>query len=40
MAQSPAAANSVIRKLTRNRGIYPNEDSAPQLIYMAIREAS
>ena len=32
--------NSVIRKFTRNRKIYPNEDSALKLIYMAIREAS
>jgi transposase-like protein len=30
----------VIRKFTRNRKIYPNEDSALKLIYMAIREAS
>jgi putative transposase len=32
--------NSVIRKFTRNRKIYPNEDSALKLIYMAVREAS
>jgi len=32
--------NSVIRKFTRNRKIYPNEDSALKLIYMAIREAA
>lgn len=32
--------NSVIRKFTRNRKIYPNEASALKLIYMAIREAS
>lgn len=32
--------NSVIRKFTSNRKIYPNEDSALKLIYMAIREAS
>ncbi len=32
--------NSVIRKFTRNRKIYPNADSALKLIYMAIREAS
>ena len=32
--------NSVIRKFTRNRKIYPNEDSALKMIYMAIREAS
>ena len=34
------SVNSVIRKFTRNRKIYPNEDSAIKLIYMAIREAS
>jgi len=28
------------RKFTRNRKIYPNEESALKLIYMAIREAS
>jgi putative transposase len=32
--------NSVIRKFTRNRKIYPNEESAPKLVFMAIREAS
>lgn len=32
--------NSVIRKFTRNRKIYPNEESALKLIYMAISEAS
>jgi len=32
--------NSVIRKFTRNRKIYPNEESALKLIYMAIGEAS
>lgn len=32
--------NSVIRKFTKNRKIYPNQDSALKLIYMAIREAS
>jgi putative transposase len=32
--------NSVIRKFTRNRKIYPNEDSAIKLIFMAINEAS
>jgi transposase-like protein len=30
----------VIRKLTRNRKIYPNEDSALKIVYLAIREAS
>jgi transposase-like protein len=34
------SVNSVIRKFTRNRKIYPNEDSALKLIFMAIREAS
>jgi transposase-like protein len=32
--------NSVIRKFTRNRKIYPNEESALKLVYMAINEAS
>ena len=34
------SVNSVIRKYTRNRKIYPNEESALKLIYMAIHEAS
>jgi transposase-like protein len=34
------SVNSVIRKFTRNRKIYPNEESALKLIYMAINEAS
>lgn len=34
------SVNSVIRKFTRNRKIYPNEDSALKIIYVAIREAS
>lgn len=34
------SVNSVIRKLTRNRKSYPNEDSAFKIIYMAINEAS
>lgn len=34
------SVNSAIRKFTRNRKIYPNEDSALKLIYMAIHEAS
>lgn len=29
-----------IRNFTRNRKIYPNQESALKLIYMAIREAS
>jgi transposase-like protein len=34
------SVNSVIRKFTRNRKIYPNEQSALKVVYMAIREAS
>ena len=34
------SVNSVIRKFTRNRKLYPNEESAIKLIYMAIHEAS
>lgn len=34
------SVNSVIRKFTRNRKIYPSEDSALKIVYMAIREAS
>lgn len=34
------SVNSVIRKYTRNRKIYPNEQSALKLVYMAISEAS
>jgi len=34
------SVNSVIRKFTRNRKIYPNEKSALKLVYMAINEAS
>jgi transposase-like protein len=34
------SVNSVIRKFTRNRKIYPNEESALKLIYMAIHEAA
>jgi transposase-like protein len=34
------SVNSVIRKFTKNRKIYPNEESALKLIYMAIHEAS
>ena len=32
--------NSVIRKFTRNRKIYPNEESALKIVYLAIHEAS
>ena len=34
------SVNSAIRKFTRNRKLYPNEESALKLVYMAIREAS
>jgi transposase-like protein len=34
------SVNSVIRKFTRNRKIYPSEESALKLVYMAIQEAS
>jgi len=34
------SVNSVIRKFTKNRKIYPDEQSALKLIYMAIHEAS
>ena len=34
------SVNSVIRKFTRNRKIYPNQESALKIIYMAIHEAS
>jgi putative transposase len=34
------SVNSVIRKFTRNRKLYPSEESALKNVYMAIREAS
>jgi transposase-like protein len=34
------SVNSVIRKFTRNRKIYPSEESALKTVYMAIHEAS
>jgi putative transposase len=34
------SVNSVIRKFTRNRKLYPNEESALKLVYLAISEAS
>ncbi len=34
------SVNSAIRKFTRHRKIYPNEDSAVKLVFMAIREAA
>jgi transposase-like protein len=39
-ANAIESVNSVIRKFTRNRKIYPNEESALKIIYMAIHEAS
>ena len=38
--QRDQSVNSVIRKFTRNRKIYPNEESALKITFMAIREAS
>lgn len=32
--------NSVIRKATKNRKLFPNDDSAKKVVYLAIREAS
>lgn len=37
---SPTHSAHVIRKLTRNRKIYPNEESALKLVFMAICEAA
>jgi transposase-like protein len=34
------SVNSVIRKFTRNRKNYPNEESALKIVYMAVHEAS
>ena len=34
------SVNSVIRKFTRNRKIYPHQESALKIVYMAIHEAS
>jgi putative transposase len=34
------SVNSVIRKFTRNRKIYPSDQSALKLVFMAIREAA
>ena len=34
------SVNSVIRKFTRNRKIYPSPESAIKGVYMAIREAA
>lgn len=34
------SVNSVIRKFTRNRKIYPNEEPALKIVYMAIHEAA
>jgi transposase-like protein len=32
--------NMVMRKLTRNRRIFPNDDSASKSLFLAIRQAS
>jgi len=32
--------NSVIRKSTNNRKLFPNDDSAKKVVYLAIQEAS
>ena len=32
--------NSVIRKSTKNRKLFPNDDSAKKVVYLAIQEAS
>lgn len=32
--------NSVVRKATRNRKVFPNDDSAKKVVYLAIQEAS
>ncbi len=32
--------NSVVRKVTRNRKVFPNDDSAKKIVYLAIQEAS
>ncbi|RBJ45761.1 transposase, partial [Xanthomonas oryzae] len=32
--------NMVMRKLTRNRRIFPNDDSALKSLFLAVREAS
>jgi len=32
--------NSVIRKSTKNRKLFPNDDSARKVVYLAIQEAS
>lgn len=34
------SVNSVIRKFTKNRKIYPNPESALKLVYIAIHEAA
>jgi transposase-like protein len=34
------SVNSVIRKFTRNRKIYPHEESALKTVFVAIREAA
>ena len=32
--------NSVVRKATRNRKVFPDDDSAKKVVYLAIQEAS
>ena len=32
--------NSVVRKATRNRKVFPNDDSAKKVVYLTIQEAS
>ena len=32
--------NSVIRKATKNRKVFPTDDSAKKVIYLAIQESS
>ena len=32
--------NSVLRKATRNRKVFPDDDSAKKVVYLAIQEAS
>ena len=32
--------NSVIRKATRNRKVFPNDESAKKVVYLAIEQAS
>jgi hypothetical protein len=36
----PMAYSARIRKFTRNRNIYPNEESALKIVHMAVNEAA